>query len=55
MRAMVMEQTNSPLQLKDCPIPKAQDRQILIQVTACGICRTDLHVIDGDLTEPKQP
>ncbi len=55
MRAMVLEKQGEPLKLKDVPKPTPEKGQILIKVHACGICRTDLHVLDGDLTEPKLP
>jgi propanol-preferring alcohol dehydrogenase len=55
MRAMVMEAPQSPLQLKDLPIPSPGPKQVLLRVTACGICRTDLHVLDGDLKHPTLP
>lgn len=55
MRAMVLNQPRTPLQLQKIPIPKPLPNQILIKVTACGVCRTDLHVVDHDLKEPKLP
>ncbi|MBS1525816.1 MAG: zinc-dependent alcohol dehydrogenase family protein [Bacteroidetes bacterium] len=55
MRAMVLENPRQPLVLKKLPIPRPAADQVLIRVTACGICRTDLHVIDGELTQPKLP
>jgi alcohol dehydrogenase, propanol-preferring len=55
MRAMVLEKIKKPLQLKELPIPEPGKGQLLIKVTACGICRTDLHVIDGELARPKLP
>ncbi len=55
MRAMVLESQKSPLKLKDVPDPAPKDGQLLIDVHVCGVCRTDLHVVDGDLTEPKLP
>lgn len=55
MRAMVLSQQKQPLVMTEVPIPVHTDSQILIRVTACGICRTDLHVVDGDLHEPKLP
>ena len=55
MLAMVMQKQGQPLALKDLPQPVAGDGQLLIRVLACGICRTDLHVVDGDLTEPRLP
>lgn len=55
MRAMVMEEKGQPLVLKDLPMPEPQAGQVLIAVKACAVCRTDLHVIDGDLKNPKLP
>jgi propanol-preferring alcohol dehydrogenase len=55
MRAMVLQKQRHPLQLTELPIPKPSPGQIQIQVRACAVCRTDLHVIDGELTQPKLP
>jgi len=55
MRAMVLEQQRSPLQAQELPTPVAGPGELLLRVTACGICRTDLHVVDGDLREPALP
>jgi propanol-preferring alcohol dehydrogenase len=55
MRAMVLKQPGTPLEAMDLPNPKPNPDQILIRVHACGVCRTDLHVVDGELTEPKLP
>lgn len=55
MQAMILEQAGQPLQLKELPIPKPQPEQVLLKVHACGICRTDLHIFDGELTKPKLP
>jgi propanol-preferring alcohol dehydrogenase len=55
MRAMVMHQPGSALTLETVAIPAPADGQVLIKVTACGICRTDLHVLDGELGEPVLP
>ena len=55
MRAMLFERVGKPLRLADIPIPKPGPAQALIKVSACAVCRTDLHVIDGDLKEPKLP
>ncbi len=55
MRAMVMTAQGAPLELRDLPRPEPGAGQVLIRVETCGICRTDLHVVDGDLTEPKLP
>ena len=55
MRAMVLERSPGELHLKELPRPEPGPGQLLIKVLACGVCRTDLHVVDGDLTEPKLP
>ncbi|MCK5364485.1 MAG: zinc-dependent alcohol dehydrogenase family protein [Gammaproteobacteria bacterium] len=55
MRAMVLERSPGELRLKELPRPEPGPGQLLIKVNACGVCRTDLHVVDGDLTEPKLP
>lgn len=55
MRAMVLRQQGRPLELEEWPIPQVKPGQVLIEVTACGICRTDLHVVDGDLKNPVLP
>ncbi len=55
MRAMVLSAPGQPLQLQELPKPRAGAGQVLLKVTACGICRTDLHVVDGELTEPTLP
>lgn len=55
MRAMVLERVGSPLVLRDVPDPTPGPGQVLIRVTACAVCRTDLHVVDGDLADPKLP
>ncbi|MBT4522129.1 MAG: zinc-dependent alcohol dehydrogenase family protein [Halieaceae bacterium] len=55
MRAMVMKTQGAPLELCEMPIPQVTREKLLIRVSACGICRTDLHVMDGDLTEPTLP
>ena len=55
MRAMVLQQQRRPLQALELPKPQAGRGELLLRVTACGICRTDLHVVDGDLTEPLLP
>lgn len=52
---MVLERPNEPLVLRDLPVPEPTPGQILVRVEACGICRTDLHVVDGELTEPVLP
>lgn len=55
MQAMVLEKQKEQLVLKELPVPQPNPDQVLIRIHACGICRTDLHVADGDLTEPKLP
>jgi len=55
MSAMVFEHAGEPLVYKKLPVPHPAANQVLIEVIACGICRTDLHVIDGELTRPKRP
>ena len=53
MRAMIFNKVGQPLQESEVPTPKPQPWQILIKVHACGVCRTDLHIVDGDLSEAK--
>jgi propanol-preferring alcohol dehydrogenase len=55
MRAMLLEAQHQPLKLVEVPVPQPGPGQVLLQVHTCGVCRTDLHVLDGDLTEPKLP
>ncbi|MBI2180201.1 MAG: zinc-dependent alcohol dehydrogenase family protein [Deltaproteobacteria bacterium] len=55
MRAMLFQIPGEPLRMTDVPIPKPSTGQLLIRVRACAVCRTDLHVIDGELTQPKLP
>jgi propanol-preferring alcohol dehydrogenase len=55
MRAMILEKLGSPLIARELPTPKPDADQILVRVSACAVCRTDLHVIDGDLPGPKLP
>jgi propanol-preferring alcohol dehydrogenase len=55
MRAMVLDAPRRPLRLEERPVPEPGPGQVLVRVAACGVCRTDLHVVDGDLTEPKLP
>jgi propanol-preferring alcohol dehydrogenase len=55
MRAMVLEQPRTALVLRDVPAPSPGPGQIRIDIDACGVCRTDLHVVDGELTRPKLP
>lgn len=55
MRAMVLEQPGTPLQLRELPTPEPGPGEIRLRVEACGVCRTDLHVVDGELPEPALP
>jgi alcohol dehydrogenase, propanol-preferring len=55
MRAMVLERAKQPLQLREVPKPKPARGQVLVRVATCAICRTDLHVVDGELPDPKLP
>jgi len=55
MRAMVLEKQRSPLVAAQLPEPVPGPGQVLIRVHACGVCRTDLHIVDGELTQPKLP
>jgi propanol-preferring alcohol dehydrogenase len=55
MRAMVLNQPRTPLMETELPDPEPGPGQIRIRVLACGVCRTDLHVVDGELTSPKLP
>src|SRR2546425_6960332 len=55
MQVMLLEAPRRPLRLVEVPDPAPGPGQILIHVNACGVCRTDLHVADGDLPDPKLP
>ena len=55
MHAMVFENTGQPLVYKTLPLPVPSEAQVLVKVIACGVCRTDLHIIDGELVSPKLP
>ena len=55
MQAMVFEGVGTTLALKEVPLPEPTTYQVLVKVIACGICRTDLHIIDGELNQPKLP
>ncbi len=55
MRAMVFRGVGRPLSLEETARPEPGSRQVLVKVSTCAVCRTDLHVVEGDLTDPKLP
>jgi len=55
MRAMVLHEPKQSLELRDVPKPKPGKGQLLVRVSTCAVCRTDLHVVDGELPDPKLP
>jgi propanol-preferring alcohol dehydrogenase len=55
MRAMVFEQVGEPLRLLERPLPVPQEGQLLLKVQACGVCRTDLHLLDGEVPIDSPP
>jgi propanol-preferring alcohol dehydrogenase len=55
MRAMVLDQPREPLRLAELPEPEPEEGQLLVSVEACAVCRTDLHIVDGELPNPKLP
>src|SRR5437899_9705094 len=55
MRAMLLDAPGRPLRLADLPRPEPGTGHVLLSVRACGVCRTDLHVADGDLPNAKLP
>jgi propanol-preferring alcohol dehydrogenase len=55
MRAMIFHRAHEPLSLREQPDPLPAPNEIRVRVSACGVCRTDLHILDGDLSGPKLP
>src|SRR5213083_2685774 len=55
MRAMVLDKPRQPLQLRDIKKPRPAKGQLLVRIATCAVCRTDLHVVDGELPDPKLP
>ena len=55
MRAMILEKPRQPLQLQEVAAPRVGAGQLLVRVATCAVCRTDLHVVDGELPNPKLP
>jgi alcohol dehydrogenase, propanol-preferring len=52
---MVLDRPGTPLVMREAPRSSPGPGQILIEIEACGVCRTDLHVVDGELPDPKLP
>src|SRR6185436_19545860 len=55
MRAVLLDSPRKPLRMAELPVPQPEPNQLLVRVRCCGVCRTDLHVADGDLRDPKLP
>jgi alcohol dehydrogenase, propanol-preferring len=55
MRAMVLRCQGGPLELEECPVPEPGPGQVLLKVRACAVCRTDLHIVDGELPGIRHP
>jgi len=55
MRAMILDRPRTPLRLGELPLPEPGPGQVRVRVKACAVCRTDLHVVDGELAKPKLP
>lgn len=55
MGAMLLEKLGEPLRYKEIPVPQPEAEQVLLRVHACGVCHTDLHIVDQELPNPKLP
>ncbi len=55
MRAMVFDRVGQPLTLRERGVPSPGAGEVLIRIPACGVCRTDLHIVDGKLAAPRLP
>jgi propanol-preferring alcohol dehydrogenase len=55
MQALLLRTARTPLELTELPTPVPSEHQVLLRVRACGVCRTDLHIVDGELDQPKLP
>ena len=55
MQAMLLTEIGKPLQEQEIGLPNLKANEILVKVAVCGVCRTDLHVVDGELPNPKLP
>ena len=52
---MILRRPNAPLEPADVPVPEAKEGEVLLRVECCAVCRTDLHVVDGELPDPRLP
>ncbi|MDN5882684.1 MAG: alcohol dehydrogenase catalytic domain-containing protein, partial [Nitrosospira sp.] len=55
MQAMVLDKPGQPVHRRSLPRPQPGPGQLLVEIAACAVCRTDLHVVDGELPHPKLP
>ncbi len=55
MQAMVLDAPREPVKLRRLPRPQPAANELLVKIAACAVCRTDLHVVDGELPDPKRP
>src|SRR5919107_5111267 len=55
MRAMILDAPGEPLRVAEAPVPEPGEGQVLLRVHCCAVCRTDLHVVDGELPDPELP
>jgi len=55
MKAVILSQPGTPPELADLPLPQPAAHEVLLKVLACGVCRTDLHILDGELSAPSLP
>ena len=55
MKAMMLKKSGTPLVLADCSVPAPKAHEVLLKILACGVCRTDLHILDGELSSPNLP
>ncbi len=55
MRALILTEVGQPLPLVERPIPEPGPGEVPLRVSACGVCRTDLNIVDGEVPDPKLP
>src|SRR5215217_1368584 len=55
VRAMILERPGEPLRAADVAVPEPEEGQVQLRVHACAVCRTDLHIVDGELPDPRLP